>query len=104
MIHEVVPRQGGDDDERLPRTVSATTLRVRGGGLETGQRIGAATAGSRTGERIGCSRRGVHYLAELMIVPAIGIVVEHDQRGVGPLRLGLQEVGHSNHKLLLIER
>src|SRR5580658_1540219 len=102
MIHEVVPRPGGDYEKRLSRTVSATTLSVRGGGFEAGQRICSATAGSRAGERIGGGRRRVHDLAELMIVPAVGIIVEHHQRGVGPFRLSLQEVGHFHHKLLLI--
>src|SRR5271156_6714994 len=37
-----------------------------------------------------------------MIVPAIGIVVENDQRRVRPLRLALQEVGYPDHERLLI--
>src|SRR5580693_520937 len=103
MVHKVVPPPGGDDEKRLSRTVSATTLSVRGSGFDAGQRIYSAAAGSRTGERIGGGRRRIHDLAELVIVPAIGIVVQDNQRGVGPLRLGLQEVGHLNHKVLFID-
>ena len=39
-----------------------------------------------------------------MIVPAIGIVIKHDQGRVRPFRLGLQEVGYLDHELLLIQR
>src|SRR5580693_3075817 len=39
-----------------------------------------------------------------MIVPAIGIVIENDQRCVSPLGLALQEVGNPNHELLFVQR
>ncbi len=62
----------------------------------------AAQAGA--GQSIGAGLRGVHDLAKLMIVPAVGIVVGDDDRGAGPVGALLQEVDGVDDERLLVER
>src|SRR5580658_5846409 len=104
MIHVVVSRPRRDHKQRLPWTISAAPLRVRSGWIDARQRVEPVTAGSRAGKGIGSGPGPVYDLAELMIVPAIGIVIEHNQRRIWPLRLALEEVSDLNHELLLIQR
>src|ERR1700684_1585861 len=73
MIHEVMLCPRRNNKQRLPRTVSAPALCVRGSRIEAGQRCGAVSAASGTSESISWALRSIHDLAELVIVPSVGI-------------------------------
>ena len=93
VIDKVRPRVRRNDQERKPWTIAATTLRMRGT-VVARQRGSRVAAESRTIQHVLRSLRLVHDLSQLMVVPAVGIIVGDDHGSAIPIRLGLQEIDH----------
>src|ERR1700729_2584880 len=72
MIHKVVPRPRRNDEKRLPWTISASALGVRGSRVKPRQSSQAISASSRSGERIGSGLRCIYDLAQVMVGPGVG--------------------------------
>src|SRR4029077_8317298 len=95
VIHVVLPGIGRNDEQRRTWSVTAAAL---GGGIH----VGAAEADAR--QRVVGDLRLVDERIHHVVVPAIGIVVGDDDRGVFPQRARLQGIDGAHHELLLVER
>ncbi len=73
-------------------------------GIDSRQGGAAVAAGSGAGERISRAGRLIHNRPHLMVIPAVGVVIDDHDRSVIPIRRLLQEVDHVHDKRLLVER
>jgi len=103
VIHEVVLGPRRNHQQRQPRAISAATLRIRRAGCNARQRRGSVPAGAGAGNRVGGAGRLVYQRSKLVIVPAVGIVVRNNHRGLLPTRQGLQIVNGVYHEFLFID-
>src|SRR5262249_24492186 len=83
MIDEVLLGPGRYDKQRDTRPVAAAALRVKRTGVDARQCAAAVTARAVARERVGGRAGLVDDWTLLMIVPAVGIVVQdHHRRAV----------------------
>ena len=105
VVDEVAAWPRGDHEQRQARTVAAASLRVRGApDCTPGSAAAPVAAGAGAVDDVGVGRGLVHDLADLVIVPAVRVVVGNDDGGRFPIALLLQEVDDVDDERLLVER
>src|SRR5579864_4605302 len=103
MVHEVVFGKWRNHQERLTRAIAATAGRVVRP-LETRERRSCRTAHAGRSESIRRALRVIQDWAHLVVIPAVGIVIQNDNCSVAPIRLTLEEVNGLNDEGLLVQR
>ena len=93
VINVILFRVGRNHEQREARAVTAAALRADGGS-------GAAIASACEG--IVCDSRLIDYRSENVIVPAVGVVVGDDDRGVFPVLAIGDGVDHTDVEDLLV--
>ena len=113
VIDVVAFRKRRHHQQRHPRSVAAASpCRLAGVTLERRGRDRlvllesvAGVAETGTVERIHHrAERGIHDRRHLMIVPAVGVIIENDDGSFRPFRALLQGIDDANHEMLLVER
>jgi len=103
MVNRVLQGPGRDHNQRLPRAISAATQSVRIARINARQSNAAASAGVCSSQRIRRASGLVDDGGHLVVVPAVGIVVQDHDGGAAPTILLLQEVEQCHNELLLIQ-
>src|ERR1700691_5175684 len=98
-----VPRSSGCSKSNIFVTGPAAPLRMGRTAGAGKRRVGPGAALAVAGEHVGRSRRLIHDLAELMIVPAVGVVIVDEDSRRTPLPLLLKEVDDLHDEFLLVE-
>ena len=105
VVHEIALGPRGDDDQRLARTVAATSLRMRiRRGIGAGKRGAAVTTsvGSREGVRRGSGL--VDDRGHNVVVPTVRVVIQNHYCSALPERRFLEEIDHVYDEGLLVQR
>src|SRR5579864_5692643 len=100
MVDIVHLRPWRDHQQRQARAGTATSLRMRGPGGDSGKRSASVAAFPRTIQSIGRRGRAVERPDHAVVIPPIRIIVSNDDERVLPLLLLLDEVHRLDDKLL----
>src|SRR5580698_794581 len=103
VVHDVLEGPWRDHDQRLPRTVAATAQRVRIAGVDAGQRGQGGAASVRPCQRVRRTSGLVYDRADLVVIPAVRVIVKNDDCSAAPGRLFLQEVDQLYNRELFIQ-
>src|SRR5271170_7857547 len=103
MVDKVWLGKRRDHDERKPRAEAAASLSLRQA-VCAGKGDKAGTTGAGAGESVLRADRAVDDRPDLMVIPAVGVVVCNDNRRAFPVGLLLEEVDDVDDEVLLVDR